>query len=395
MTTFEARVVRGARICVECIEASDAAHARARLAEDDCQVVSIRRAGRPLAVPSRSPRFDVPLFAHELGALLDAGLTVVEAIEALREKAPRAADGRIFGDLLNAMYDGLPCSVALGRLPSTFPPLFVASVAAAEHTGHLAAALLRYRQYEQHVETLRKRVQSAMTYPAVVIAAGVAILTFLLFYVVPRFAAVLQSAPHLPATGRLLVGWGALVDAHRVALLAGLGAMATALLFAGRSPDVRSRLLAAVWRLPRLREQHERFVLTRFYRTLGMLLGGGMPAVDAIGLASRLLPAGYAHASVGALAQIRAGVPMSDAFLAHGLTTPIAVRLLRVAERGGGIDAMCERIAQFHDASLARALDTFSRVFEPVLMLIVGGVIGLVVFLLYMPIFELAGSLQG
>ena len=291
--------------------------------------------------------------------------------------------------------DCFPLRVALGRLPSTFPPLFVASVAAAEHTGHLAAALLRYRQYEQHVETLRKRVQSAMTYPAVVIAAGVAILTFLLFYIVPRFAAVLQSAPHLPATGRLLVGWGALVDAHRVALLAGLGAMATALLFAGRSPDVRSRLLAAVWRLPRLREHHERFVLTRFYRTLGMLLGGGMPAVDAIGLASRLLPASYAHASVGALAQIRAGVPMSDAFLAHGLTTPIAVRLLRVAERGGGIDAMCERIAQFHDASLARALDTFSRVFEPVLMLIVGGVIGLVVFLLYMPIFELAGSLQG
>ena len=107
------------------------------------------------------------------------------------------------------------------------------------------------------------------------------------------------------------------------------------------------------------------------------------------------MPASYAHASVGALAQIRAGMPMSDAFLAHGLTTAVAVRLLRVAERGGGIDAMCERIAQFHDASLARALDTFSRVFEPVLMLIVGGVIGLVVFLLYMPIFELAGSLQG
>ncbi|VVD84973.1 Type II secretion system protein F [Pandoraea morbifera] len=395
MTTFEARVVRDARVCVERIEASDAAHARARLVDDDCQVVSIRRAGRALTMPSRSPRFDVPLFAYELGALLDAGLTVVEAIEALREKAARAADGRIFGNLLNAMYDGLPCSVALARLPSTFPPLFVASVAASEHTGHLAAALLRYRQYEQHVETLRKRLQAAMTYPAIVIAAGAAILVFLLFYVVPRFAAVLQSAPHLPATGRLLVGWGALVDAHRSALLMGLGLMATALVYAGRSPDVRSRLMAAMWRLPRLREHHERFVLTRFYRTLGMLLGGGMPAVDAIALASGLLPASYAHASVGALAQIRAGMPMSDAFLAHGLTTAVAVRLLRVAERGGGIDTMCERIAQFHDASLARALDTFSRVFEPVLMLIVGGVIGLVVFLLYMPIFELAGSLQG
>ncbi|VVD88236.1 Type II secretion system protein F [Pandoraea aquatica] len=398
MKTFEVRVIRGAQVCVERIDATDATQARLRLEADGCHIVSIRATGISLIslrLPSRRPPFALALFAQELGTLLEAGLTVVEAIEALSEKASRASDKQLFDALLHAMYEGQSFSSALSRAPHAFAPLFVASVAASEHTGQLASALQRYRQYEHHIDTLRKRLQSAMMYPAIVLAVGAVILVFLLFYVVPRFAGVLQSSLHLPASGRFMVWWGALVDAHGPWLLSGLSLVVTAFAFAVRSPFVRRHWLAVLWRLPRLREQRELFVLTRFYRTLGMLLGGGMPAVDAIALASSLLPHSFAAASADALAKVRAGVPMSDAFEQHGLTTAVAVRLLRVAERGGGIDAMCERIAQFHDESLSRALDTFSKVFEPLLMLVVGGVIGLVVFLLYMPIFSLADSLQG
>ncbi len=121
-----------------------------------------------------------------------------------------------------------------------------------------------------------------------------------------------------------------------------------------------------------------------------MLLMGGMPAVSAVEMAGALLPAERQGDLNRSLSDIRAGQPLSATLTRHRLTTPVAD-----GEQSGELAAMCERIAQFHDEALERAIELFSKVFEPLLMLVVGGLIGLIVFLLYMPIFELAGSIQG
>lgn len=392
MNEFEARILRDGRIESRRLQAVAVDEARRRLQDEGLRVLSLRPTRR-LRLPARKPRFALGIFIQELGVLLDAGLVLVEAMEALRDKASGTAR-QVVTQMLQAMYQGMPFSGAMARQPEVFPPLLVATAASSEHSGQLALALRRYRLYESKLDIIRARVRGAMMYPAVVVSVGVLILLFMLFFVVPRFAAVFDSVANLPAGARFMVWWGAQVEAHGLEIATGMAAAVAALVMAWRTTAVRGALSSLLWRIPALRAQRVLFVLARFYRTIGMLLSGGMNLVEAIQLAGGMLPADYQPDVARALTAVRAGQPLAATFTAHRLATPVAERLLRVGEQSGEIAAMCERIALFHDEALERAIEVFSKVFGPVLMLVVGGLIGLVVFLLYMPIFELAGAIQ-
>lgn len=396
MREFEACVLHDARAGqsgyteIRRLRAADAQAAARALEAEQLRVLALT----PVRARRRARRaFALPLFLQELLALLDAGLPVVEAIEALHDKAigePR----RVLQTLRDALYQGRTLSQALGERADLFPELLRASVASSEHSGQLPQALQRYHHYEARLDTLRKRVRGALLYPAVVMTVGAAILVFLLGFVIPRFAAVFSGMDDLHGTARLLVVWGELVMRHGVllalALLAGLAALIALL----RTATVQRRCWRALWAIRYLRGPRLTFVLARFYRTLGLLLQGGTPVLEALRLTGALLPDEWRTVLPRVLTNVSEGRALSVTLQAHGLTTPVALRLLRVGERGGELAGMCERIARFHDDEIERAIDTFGKVFEPILMLVVGGVVGLVVFLLYMPIFELAGSLS-
>lgn len=136
------------------------------------------------------------------------------------------------------------------------------------------------------------------------------------------------------------------------------------------------------------------YQLARLYRTVGMLLRAGIPVVSALDMVRGLLDAHLSVQLVQARAQIEEGHSMSAAFHAAGLATPVATRMMTVGERGGEMGEMLERVARFHDEEIARFVDWFTRAFEPILMAVLGVAIGMVVVLMYMPIFELAGSIQ-
>jgi general secretion pathway protein F len=159
-----------------------------------------------------------------------------------------------------------------------------------------------------------------------------------------------------------------------------------------RAERVRKRVADAFWQLPRLRHHRDLFVLTRFYRTLGLLLAGGMPVVESMRMSSPLLPAATQTQLGSAMAQVESGRPLSTALAEARLTTPVSERLLRVGEQSGELATMIARAADFCDEELERAIDTAMRLVEPLLMLVVGMMVGVIVFLLYTPIFELAGN---
>ncbi|KVK78187.1 type II secretion system protein [Burkholderia ubonensis] len=396
MSEFEVRILREGKLESMRLQADDAAEVRNRLRAQGMRILSIHPLRRvDLRLPSRKSGFELGLFIHELNVLLDAGLVLVEAVEALREKAPAGINRDVLAKLTSAMYQGQSFSKALDQQTEVFPSLLVATAASSEQSGQLGVALQRYRQYEAHIETIRKRVRSALMYPVIVMSIGTIILLFMMFFVVPRFASVFDSVGNLPASGRFMVWWGTQVGAHGLQIGIGLAALVIVTAFVICTKTFKAAATNLLWRIPQLREQRTLFVLTRFYRTLGMLMMGGMPVVPSIELAGGVLPSDYARRLSVAIGEIREGIATSTVFTQHALTTPVAERLLRVGEQSGELAAMCERIAQFHDDALERAIETFSKVFGPVLMLIVGGLIGIVVFLLYMPIFELAGSISG
>ena len=394
MIDFDARIVRDGHLHTLRVQALDVDQARHQLQADGAQVISLQ-ARRQLRWPGRRARFALGLFIQELVVLLDAGLVLVEAVETLRDKAAPGINRQVMSDLLASVYQGNSLSKALQLKPEVFPSLLIATVASSEHSGQLSVALRRYHHFEAHLEAVKKRVSGALMYPMVVLSVGALILVFLLFFVIPRFAAVFDAVADLPATARLMVWWGDLVQTQGNLLLTGLVLAVGGLVLLLRSAAFKQRAARLLWKIPSLGAQRTLFVLARFYRTAGMLLMGGMPVVTAVALSGALLPAERQADLRHAMTDIQAGQPLSTSLARHQLTTAVAERLLRVGEQSGELAAMCERIAQFHDEALERAIELFSKVFEPLLMLVVGGLIGLIVFMLYMPIFELAGSIQG
>lgn len=378
------------------LDAADEADAERQARESGLAVFSLRRAvAWNLDLFKRRSRFPLAPFAQELLALLEAGLTLVESIEALAEKESHGPTRSTLEHLTTQLRQGRTLSHAMHDLPQAFPALFVASVRATEKTGDLPDALRRYLGYQAQLDLVRKKIVSASIYPVLLMGVGLLVLLFLLGYVVPKFSHVYEDIQgDLPLMSRVLLELGKFLDANGLAVaVVGVGAAALAARFAF-SPAARGWLGERLWRIPSIGRRMRLYQLARFYRTLGMLLRGGTPVVTALDMASGLLAPGLQPSLARAREAIREGRAISEAMSAHGLTTAVALRMLRVGERSGRMDEMMDRIAGFLDEEIARWIDWFTRLFEPLLMAFIGVVIGAVVVLMYLPVFELAGSIQ-
>jgi general secretion pathway protein F len=383
---------------VEALEfqAPDEASAVQQLEGRGYSVLSVR-ARRSLAAPwaGTGTRFPVVLFSQELRVLISAGLPLVEAIDTLAEKERNDEWRGVMQRIVGALREGRPFSGALEQFAQVFPALFIATVRASERTSDLAPALQRYVAYASTLEAIRKRIVNASIYPLLLIGVGGLVSLFLLFYVVPRFAHIYEErAAQLPLFSRVLLAWGQAVHANGVLVLAVLVSVIALVVYALRLPQVRARVGDVLWRVPAIGERMKVYQLARFYRTIGMLLRGGMPLVGALDMGAQLLHPVLRTRLAAASRAISEGRNVSQSMEANGLTTPVALRMLVVGERSGNLGEMLETIASFHDEELARWVDWFTRLFEPILMALIGLVIGAIVILMYMPIFELAGNIQ-
>ena len=357
-------------------------------------VLSVR-ARRALGWRGADARFPLVLFSQELRVLLNAGLPLLESIDTLAEKERSAEARALLGRLAATLREGRPLSAALEQFPRAFPVLFVATVRAAERSSDLAPSLARYVAYATQLEAIRKRVVNASIYPLLLLGVGALVGLFLLLYVVPRFGHIYaERGGDLPLFSRLLLAWGQAVDQHAVIALAVVAALIAAGWSLFRSVPFRSAFADALWRLPAVGERLKVYQLARFYRTIGMLVRGGMPLVAALEMGADLLHPLLRERLRAAHRAISEGGKLSQSMDQNGLTTPVALRMLAVGEQSGNIGEMLEQIAAFHDEELARWVDWFTRLFEPILMALIGLVIGVIVILMYMPIFELAGSVQ-
>lgn len=343
----------------------------------------------------KGQRFDLLLFAQELHALVAAGLSVVESIETLIERAGVDMTRGVLQRLVDHLREGQRLSGALSQQNSIFPPLFIGVIQAAEGTSDLPRSLERYIAYETRLQTLRHKITSAAIYPSILMGVGGAVALFLLGYVVPRFASVYKgSGRPLPWASQMLLGWGEFASNYALMLVVVVIALLAMIVWAVR----RSLHHGGWWRLlawlPGARPRLLILELSRLYLTMGMLLEGGIPVSRAMQLSEAVMTGLKVQALQQARLAISQGQSLSRAFELHNLSTPVALRLLRVGEQTGQLGVMLSKTAAFYDNETTRWIERFTKAFEPILMAAIGIVIGLIVILLYMPIFDLAGNLQ-
>jgi general secretion pathway protein F len=188
--------------------------------------------------------------------------------------------------------------------------------------------------------------------------------------------------------------WGRLLKSHGTAVAVASASTLALIIYGLTRQQVRGAVLKALTRIPAIGIQIYTYQLARLYRTVGMLLRGGMPAVQAFKMSTGLLNEALRPNLTRAIEAISQGQPLASSLEQTALTTPVAARMLRVGQRGGNMGEMMERIASFYDGELERAVDLLTRLIEPALMVIIGLVIGVIVMLMYFPVFELAGSIQ-
>jgi len=377
------------------LQARDENDARAQSVALGYSILTLRvRTRLPTLGRPREVRFPVLQFSQELLVLLDGGLPLVAAIETLAENERNPALRTIYDGIIATLRQGHTLSVALEGYGG-FTALYIATVRASERTSDLGPTLARYITYQNQIDAIRKRLITASIYPIVLVIAGALVSLFLLFYVIPRFARIYEDrSADLPWMSQVLLSWGQAVEGHALLVTVAMLAFAAALWKVARSQRVRARLAALMWRLPIAGEQMKVYQLARFYRTIGMLLRGGLPLVQALTMGTDLLHPVLRPRLTRARVAISEGQGVSASLESHGLTTPVAVRLLAVGEQSANMGDMMERIALFHDEEIGRWVDWLTRLLEPVLMAVIGIVIGGIVILMYMPIFELAGSID-
>ncbi|RFP12105.1 MULTISPECIES: type II secretion system F family protein [unclassified Duganella] len=384
-------------IAIDAASEADAIRQAARNGWRVLAIGSTESTGAGARAPARLSKQPFPLlqFSQELLALLEAGLNLSEATATLLNKETRGGARATLAAIQRSLQQGKSFSDTLADFPAVFPDLYVATVHAAERSGNLPEALARFVGYQLQFDAIRKKLVSAAIYPAMLLVVGTLVTLFLMGYVVPKFSVVYESSGReIPWASQMLLSFGQTLAAHPWLSAGALGGVVLGVVFGLGNAAMRRKLVLAVLRLPVLSAKAAEFRLARFYRALSLLLHAGIPLSKALAMTNAMLLPEQQVQLVQTRRAVEQGLPFSTALEQNALATPVAQSLLKVGENTGRLGDMLERSAKFHDEEFARWVDWASRLLEPVLMTLIGVVIGGVVVLMYMPIFELAGSLS-
>ena len=336
------------------------------------------------------------MLTYDLAMLLGAGLPLVQSLEVLGDQATEVRLRDVVRHLVQEIREGRRFSDALGAYPDLFPPLYRGIVTNGETSGRLDQALERLAAYLERELEFRKKVRDLLLYPAMVLAMAGLVLTIFLVYIIPAFERVYRRAGHsLPLLTRLLVSWS-----HAVRLgLPVAAALAAALVFpeARRWVQRRCEVLAqrAMFALPHAGALAHTALLGRFAHSMAMMLRSGVPLLSTLEVAGAVGgPPAFGSMIEGLRRSVVQGRRLSDAMRATGWFPPMFLRMVTVGEETGRLDVMVERASVILDREFDVRMRRFLTVLEPILILLVGAVVGILLMALYLPMFGLARGLM-
>lgn len=365
--------------------------------------ISEEAGARPAATQFRLPGLrrrmsssELSLLTRQLGTLLGAGVPLEETLGALSEQAARPAARRMLSQVRERVREGGSLADALAVHGDVFSDLYVSMVRAGESAGALEIVLERLADYSERQSDLIAKIRGALTYPIIMMIVGTGIMAFLVSYVVPQVATIFsQTKQALPVVTQVLIAFSGFLSDYWVLLLLALAAFAALIVF-GLSTD-KGRWLydRMLLRTPYIGPTTTKIIAARFARTLSTLLASGvqvLPALDAVKLVitNRLL----ADAVEKSRDEIREGHGMGQTLSRSGLFPPLLVEMIKVGERSGELERMLERAADAYEREVANSLSQMTTLLEPVMTLMMAGVIVFMILAVLMPIFQLNQLVQ-
>lgn len=335
------------------------------------------------------------VFNKGLVALLKAGLPVVECMETLKSQASSEYFRGIVDEAIKGIRRGESLSEAMSRRPGVFTPLYTASVGAGERTGDLVPAITSYINYQQRIEAIRKKVVSSATYPAILTVASLAVIAFLIVHVVPTFSKIyLTAGAPLPLPSRILIAASSFTRRYVIVIAGGIFAAAFLLRAYGRSGGGRRSIDRIKLLLPQLGEIYLSYTIAKFARTLSMVLKSGVHLVHALEMSRGVLRNALLEEKLDyVIKRAKEGETVTGAMKDAGFMPPLTLRMFEVGERSASLSEILIDIASFHDEEVDHKVGIITNLIEPALMIIMGLVIGTIVVLLYLPIFQLGASI--
>jgi type IV pilus assembly protein PilC len=363
-------------------------------------IFQIRRAGlRGLFGSAGGARFSGRRFLtlnQELVVLLRSGLPILQVLDTLVERMETGRMLEVLREIRSDVKGGGALSDAFGRFPGMFPQLYVASLRAGEQSGDLPVTLARYIAYQKRVEAIKAKIRSATFYPALLAIAVIAVLAFLLLYVIPNVTQVYTEAgAELPLLTRLVIG---VSNGLVTTLPVWLPLLIVSMFVLRRLAQTdRGEYLIDHWklRLPFFGALFSEYALSAFCRTLSTTLASGITVVQSMQMARGVLNNRLLEDRMAvAVRKIQEGSRISDALEQTGTFPVIALRMIGVGESSGSLGDMLTDVADYYESEVERRLDRLATLVEPLMMLIMGLLVGGIVVAMYIPIFQLAGTIK-
>ena len=380
------------------LEGADQQVVLARLRESGLTPVSVEEQQttglkREITLPGRGGKVklkDLSVFSRQFATMIASGLTLLRSLNILAQQAENPKLAEVLGKVGTAVEEGKSLSEALAE-HEEFPKLYVAMVRAGETAGTLDLVLLRIADTMEKDVALRRKVKSTMTYPGVVVVLAVVLTTVMLLFIVPTFVGMFQSlGGKLPLPTRVLLFMSTVVrKLWFVLFLLPVGAW-QGYKRARKVPRIRARLDAMKLKVPVFGPLFHKLAIARFTRNLSTLLHAGVPILLALEITADTVDnAVISEAVADVRAAVRQGESMAKPLAQHPIFPPMVVQMVGVGEETGSLDEMLRRIADFYDLEVEAATESLTAALEPLMIAVLGGIVGAMVISLYMPMFKI------
>jgi len=381
-------------------EAESAETLRRRLQEQGFTVTEVRqvRAHRPGGGWGRVKLSDLAIFCRQFSTMQDAGVSIVRSLDVLAQQTQSPKLRRIIMDIQAEVEAGQTLSKAMSKYPNVFSNLFIGLIRAGEVGGVLEESLQRLAAFLEADVALRRKVRAAMTYPTIVVIAALAIVIGLVTFILPRFFDVFRdlNIKEFPVMTQMLMDFSNFLTSRWYVMIA-----IVALVVMAFRTFVRTRIGRRLYdrlklKLPVFGPLNHKIALARFSRTLSTLLSSGVPILQALEtVAGTVANEIIAEAVMEARARIREGDRIGPPLEKSGMFPPMVVHMISIGEESGALDQMLSKVADFYESEVESTLQSLTSAIEPVLIVLLGGMVGFIVISLLLPLITAVQNLAG